>query len=600
MSRPAEPRIPRPAPRGPHGFAAALFEGLVAGGVREVCCCPGSRSTPLALAAASHPALRCLVHVDERSAAFFALGLARAARRPVALVCTSGTAAANFLPAVVESHHARVPLVLLTADRPPELRDWGAPQTIDQVRLYGDRVRWYAEAPCPGPDEPRIPYARALGARAAAAAAGSPPGPVHLNLPFREPLEPRRPPAEESAAASPAAATGGTPPTLRASTPAPDSALREALGAELAAARRPVLVCGPGDADAPTRAAVAAFARRAGWPLLADAASQLRRGPDAGDEGLVSHADALLRDARFARARAPDLVVRLGAPPTSKATNAWLSQHCAARVVAIDPDGTWADPQQRVALHLRCDPAALLGAPAEEPRGGVDPAWLPSWRDAETHARRAIRSALAKEELLSHPHLARELGAALPEGAQLFASNSLPIRALDGFLPAATRSLRVLANRGANGIDGILSTAFGASVATAAPTLLFVGDLAFLHDVGALAGARRHARDCTVVVVNNDGGGIFHHLPIAEQGDEVGFEELFATPHGLDPTEIARGFGVEAERVGSLAAFRDALARSLAAGGVRVIEARVDRSADVALQRRLWGEVASALRSGEP
>lgn len=583
------PQAPRPALEGNHGFAAALFEGLVASGVRHVHVCPGSRSTPLALAAASTPGIQARVHLDERSAGFFALGLARASRRPVALVCTSGTAAANFLPAVVEASHARVPLVLLTADRPPERRGWGAPQTIDQGKLYGDRVRWYAEAPCPEPDDARADFARALGARAAATAAGAPAGPVHLNLPFREPLAPD---------------PGGTARAAHAATPVPrrlggerePCASLVAEFSELASqARRPVLLCGPDDSDPALPAAIADLARTAGWPVIADAASQVRCGPHVAGAAILGTADALLRDEVFAASHAPDLVLRVGAPPTSKACTRWLARQREARLVVLDPDAAWADPEQRAREYVQCEPAPLLRALSRAcPGEKADPDWIARWTDAERRARRALEAALAKEERLAHPRLAAELGAVLPDGALLYASNSLPVHALDGFLPVSSRALRVLANRGVNGIDGVLSSAFGAAAARTGPTALLTGDLAFLHDVGALAA---RGVDCTVVAVNNDGGGIFHFLPIAERGEAVAFEELFAAPHGHSLCDVARGFGVPSERVGTPEAFRAGLEASLDAGGVRVLEVCVDRDADVAFHRLLWDEVASALRS---
>jgi len=394
------------------------------------------------------------------------------------------------------------------------------------------------------------------------------------------------------------------PPRVLRGTPEPSPALVAEIAALVAGARRPLLVCGPDDSDPALPGAVASFAGAAGWPVLADAASQVRRGPHVRDATILASADALLRDETFAARHVPDLVLRVGAPPTSKACARWLARERGARLVLLDPDGRWADPEQRAAELIQCDPVRLLGALSRCASEGAarselraDPAWLAAWRTAERRARRALDAALAKEERLGHPHLAVELGEALPAGAVLYASNSLPVRALDGFLPVSARPLRVLANRGANGIDGVLSSALGASAAGAGPTVLFVGDLAFLHDVGALA---LRDLDCTLVVVNNDGGGIFHFLPIADRGEEVAFEELFAVSHGLGACEIAAGFGIPAERVETPAAFRAALERALDAGGLRVVEAIVDRRADVLGHRRLWEEVASALRAGEP
>jgi 2-succinyl-5-enolpyruvyl-6-hydroxy-3-cyclohexene-1-carboxylate synthase len=579
-------------------FAAALFEELARAGVAHACVCPGSRSTPLAIAAAATPGLRLWTHVDERAAAFFALGLAKASRAPVALVCTSGTAAANFLPAVVEAALARVPLVVLTADRPPELRDWGAAQTIDQGRLFGTHVRWFAELPPPEPRAELLRHVRATAAPPAALAAGPPAGPVHLNLPYREPLEPT--PVAGDAEALATAAARDPRPQLRVEAPAraPDPARVRALAAPLRAARRGVLVCGPDDRDPALAPAAARLARAAGWPLLADGASPLRTGPHVPATPLCGAHDAFLRAERFAARHAPDLVLRLGAPPTSKATAQWLERHADAEHWLADPDGAFADPGHRAREILRADPAALCHALAAElERGGPPPAspWLAAFLSAERRAQAALERGIAAAPALFAPAVVRALARALPAGAALFASNSMPIRDVESFLAPAARPLRVLASRGANGIDGIPSTALGAAAALGAPLALLTGDLAFLHDVGGLLAAKRHGLRALVVVVNDDGGGIFSYLPVARFGADVAFEALFTVPHGAD-LSLATGFaGGRHERVTDAAALDGALARGLAAPGLAVVEVPLDREANVAHHRALWAAAAAAV-----
>jgi 2-succinyl-5-enolpyruvyl-6-hydroxy-3-cyclohexene-1-carboxylate synthase len=626
----ASPPLAATSPAGdPHAparanlrFAAALLGELAAGGVRDVCVCPGSRSTPLAVAAARTAGLRLSVHVDERSAAFFALGLARARRAPVALVCTSGTAAANFLPAVVEAHHARIGLVVLTADRPHELRGWGAPQTVDQIHLYGSQVRWFAELPAPAGGPAAERHARMLGARATALAAGPPAGPVHLNLAFREPLEP---PPLEGCGAWPDEAPRPPAPRRLAAARSPGADLVAQLEDWLREARRGVIACGPLDASPDLADAVGELARLLGWPVLADALSGLRGGGHVEGAPLLAAGDALLRTPSFAERHAPDLVLRLGAPPTSKAFSTWLGAHAAARLVLLDPDGAWADPQHRAEAVVEADPlllvTALLRRLRARPVRSAENAWLRGFLDAESKAQRAIDSVLAEEAALFGPRVVRELADALarvPAGAgggsrrraqrgeagrvgpeaTLFVSNSMAVRDADGFLPLSSRPLRVLGNRGANGIDGIVSTALGVSAAGPGPCVLLSGDLAVVHDLGALVTARRAGLDLVVVVLHDDGGGIFHHLPVAARGEEVRFEELFAVPHGTDFVATARALGLEAERVASVSALRRALEGSLAARGTRLLEVRMDRHEGAAHHRRLWAAVREALGEG--
>ncbi len=588
-------------------FARAVAEELSRSGVRAVAIAPGSRSGPLALACARQPGLTVFVHLDERSAAFFALGHAKASGAPAAVLTTSGTAAANLLPAAVEARNARVPLVLLTADRPPELRGCGAHQTIDQVRLFGSHALATAELPLPEATGPVLRAARATVCRLVDAAQGPPAGPVHLNVAFREPLDPRP-------------VAGDVPPDLEARDPlafrgrpgAPfvrieqPPAEAQAAGAaarfvELArGAARGLIVCGP-EAHAPGLAtAVGALARASGYPVLADPCSNVRAGAPAG-VAVISAYDAILRSERFAAAHAPDLIVRLGAAPVSKALERFVDRHRdRARLAVVDPaPGRVDEPMHLGAEVLRAEPAdfARLAAAALAAAGPPpgDPGFADAFERADRRARAALESAAGAA--FFEAGIVRALSRALPAGAVLFAGNSLPVRELDSFLPAGERPLHVLANRGASGIDGVVSSALGAVAAGGgAPGALLVGDLSLLHDAGGLLAARRYELPLAIVCIDNDGGGIFSYLPVRENAPAADFEALFATPHGLDLEALARLHGLSFERPeGGEAALEAALGRALARGGPSLVLVEVDREKSAALHRSAWEAAVRAV-----
>lgn len=577
-------RSPLASSNAAYAFAAQLVRDLWDSGVVHFAVCAGSRSAPLAAAVATTPGVDLSTHVDERSAAFFGLGFARAARAPVALVCTSGTAAANFAPAVAEADRGCVPLILLTADRPAELRDRGAPQTIDQVRLYGCHVRWFRE-PAP-PDAVDCPerLARALAERAVAEATGRRRGPVHLNLPFREPLDPcgTREPSEE------------LPPLgVSVRTASVDPGAFDVLGDALTLAARPVVLAGPWDAPAADGLAVAEWARREGVPVLAEPLAGLRTGPAAEIAPLVSSADAMLRSHAFGAAMQPDLVVRVGAPSTSKAIHRWVAR-AGARVVAFDPEGARRDSELRVHDWLDAEPPMLARlTPCDA--GQRDPGWLPTWLDADKRAWDAIRSASAVDGAgLLPPAVLGAVADGLPAGAIVYLSNSLAVRDAETFLAPSGRPARFLGNRGANGIDGMLSSALGAA-ASGRRVVLLTGDLAFLHDAGAWLTARRLGLPVTVVALNDGGGGIFDHLPIAGRGDAVGFEKVFRVAHDQALVPIARAFGCRATE----AIHAEEITRAVAhAEAPTLVEVRFDPAANLALHREVFGAVERAVRPG--
>jgi 2-succinyl-5-enolpyruvyl-6-hydroxy-3-cyclohexene-1-carboxylate synthase len=557
-------------------FGITFSDELIRCGLREVVLAPGSRSTPLAMAffeAGQQQRVRLHVRIDERSASFTALGLAKASRRPVAVLCTSGTAAANFHPAVIEADESGVPLLVLTADRPPELRGIGANQAIDQIKLYGGAVRWFCEVGLPEARPGMVGYWRSLAGQAWAHAAGrtgGSPGPVHLNLPFREPLVPT---GGEEWPEPLGGRPAGQPWTLFGEPSAADG------GLELPWTERGVVICGDGDYDAP---ALAELAERAGWPVLAEPSCGARRGPNA-----LSAYQYLLATPEFVQARRPDLIVSAGRPGLSRAQMAFLGAGSARRHVVVAQDGgRWADPQ-RAATDVAS--AVRLAGISRSPDPGRS-AWLDGWQRADEAARRAVDAVLDDDENLTEPRLARDLAGALPQGALLWCGSSQPVRDIDcGLLPRA--DLRVLASRGASGIDGTTSSAIGAALAHGGPAFALLGDLTFLHDAAGLAlGPDEPRPDLCLVVVNNDGGGIFSAL---EQAAFPGsFERLFGTPHGVDLEHLAAAFGLPYQRLEQ----PGDLTKALQGTGLRIVEAQTSRTAGTELRARLRAVAADAIR----
>jgi len=588
-------------------FCATLLDEWVRAGVTDVVVAPGSRSTPMALAMSGEPRVRLHVHHDERSAGFLALGLGLATGRPAPVVVTSGTAAVELHPAVVEAHQARVPMIVCTADRPPELHHVGAPQTVDQTRLYGPAARWFVD---PGvPDAAASGTWRSLAARAVIEACGPVPGPVQLNLAFRDPLVGRpgelpagRPdgspwhvalgsagvPAGRAEAASATLAAGAD--AASGSQAAADLATRGA--ADLAArlvGRRGVVIAGAGCAGCADD--VHALAAALGWPVIADPRSGCRTPAPT----TVAHADALLRHPRFADAHAPQVVLQLGQPPASKVVGQWLAAS-GAEIVVVDAPGGWFDPDHRATAVVRADPHDVvgpLGVAVHALERAPVPGWLEAWTASDARAAAAVDAVLAARSEPTEPGTARSLVGALPDGASLVVSSSMPVRDVEWW-SAPRPGLRVLANRGANGIDGVVSTAVGVALA-GGPTALLIGDVALLHDANGLLGLARRSVDLVIVVVDNDGGGIFSFLPQAAQLDPERFEQLFGTPHGVDVAALAAVHGIDARVVDRAADLGPAVSATGAAGGVHLLVVRTERAANVALHAALQRAVGAAL-----
>lgn len=584
-----------------HALALVVVDELTRLGVTDAVLAPGSRSAALAMAFHDDPRIRLHVEVDERSAGFLAIGLARATGRPAPVVVTSGSAVANLHPAVVEADTGMVPLLLLTADRPPELRETGANQAIDQLGIFGRAPRWAVDLGVPEDRAGANAFWRASMARAVAEATGlsGPAGPVHVDLPFREPTVPL---TDDGRSAAPrpfahdlAGRAGGRPWVTvdRAPRHAPEAELQD-LASRIAGTERGLVVVGqtvarPGP--------ILDLARAAGWPVVAEPTSAARSGPLA-----VANVEALLSHAGFARTHVPDLVVRVGRTGLSRA----LARHLGPNVpqVAIDPDGAWHDPERAVGELLVADVtltcaslARLLGTPA-----GSE--WTDGWLAADAAVRTAVDAVLDAEAAPSEPRTARDLGAVVPDGTTLVVASSMPVRDLDRFL-APRDGLRIVANRGASGIDGTVSTVLGVALGRAegataepapaeGPTVALVGDLALLHDAnGFLLSADAPAVDATFVVVDNDGGGIFSFLP--QSRFPGSFERVFGTPHGRDLADLARFHRLGYARVEAAADLPGAVAGALAAGGVRLVHVRTDRGENAALHRRLTAAAHAAL-----
>ncbi len=560
-------------------FCATLVDEWIRGGVTHAVVSPGSRSTPLTLAIAAREALSMHVVLDERSAAFVALGIGKATGHPAVLVCTSGTAAANHLPAVVEAGLCGVPMVVCTADRPPELRDVGAPQTIDQTRLFGTAVRWFHD---PGvPDTAASGHWRALGARSLHEASGpAGAGPVHLNLAFREPLM-----GDARAGGIPAGRTEGA----RWSAGPPQSSAAD-VGAAVGLLRRGVVrgLVVAGEGATPE---VVDLAAALGWPVLADALSGLR-GPRT-----VAAFDGIVR-ARTAALGDPTVVLRVGRPPASKVLAAFLGEAAAAGVasVVVVPAGAWVDPDATASVVMRGDVARTVGALAAALAGThAEAGWREAWMAADVAAQRAIDALSATAGPLTEPAVARGLAENLPDGACLFVSSSMPIRDVEWFGPRREH-VRVLANRGANGIDGVPSTALGVALALhPTPVACLIGDLALLHDGSGLCGMAARRANMVLVIVDNGGGGIFSFLPQATALDPDRFAALFATSQPTDIPGLLTAHGIPVVEVRTTGELAGEVTTAAAIGGVRAIIVRTDRAANVRDHDALHDAIAAAL-----
>ncbi|WP_027956473.1 2-succinyl-5-enolpyruvyl-6-hydroxy-3-cyclohexene-1-carboxylic-acid synthase [Halobacillus kuroshimensis] len=563
-------------------YVTHFVDQLAFSGVRQVVISPGSRSTPLALTFAEHSEVKHWVHLDERSAAFFALGIARQTKEPVALVCTSGTAAANYYPAVVEAYYSRVPLVVLTADRPHELRETGAPQAINQLQMYGYYVKFHADLALP--EENNFIYARRQAARAVDQAVSGQPGPVHLNLPFREPLIPDF---------SLKGAWRGD--TLPVPVPAAgkkqlDSQAVSDLLEQLGRSDKGLIVVGP-QIDEELAEAVTDLAARLGVPVFADPLSQLRAG-DHDKRHVIESYGALLKSPWVKETMKPDYILRFGAMPVSKTYLKWVQHHKdTVDHVVVDDEPGYREPAGLAVQYIWAEAVELCRQLAAElPEGNVQTTWLAEWQQMNT---------IAKTEMMKDPsaalnegHAVAYLAEALPDQSTFFIGNSMPIRDVDSFFMSTPKRVTMMANRGANGIDGVISTALGTAAAGQKTTLL-LGDISFFHDMNGLWMAKSQGLPLTIVVINNDGGGIFSYLP--QSKDPKHFEELFGTPLGLDLKPAVEMYGGRHMCVQTWEEYRHAVAESASSQQLTVIEAMVSRDDHVDFHNTRWNDVHDAV-----
>ena len=545
-------------------FCATLVDQWLSCGVRHAVISPGSRSTPMALALAKRNELELHVFHDERSAAFAALGIAKASGVPAILLCTSGTAAVEFHAAVVEAHHAEIPILVCTADRPPELQNVGAPQTIDQTNLYGVAVRLFHNAAVA--DDLEQNNWRKLARTLFAASLGVVPGPVHLNLQFREPLV-------------------GEPNDLPLQTADSDEVIANKVNQisgrrlkkilDYVAGKNGVIIAGTDSYDPQI---VLSLGAALGWPVFADPRSGARL-PES--KVVIAAMDSILRNQQFAESHQPEVILRLGAPLVSKVVNAWLAS-CQVPQVVLTTTPTLIDPERITSMHLSGDVGEICNLIIDYSPNAVAGSWLGIWSDAEDKAQRAINETLSNEQFLSEPVVARAIYGLLPEGSNLFVSSSMPIRDLEWFAAPRT-GLKVLANRGVNGIDGVVSTAIGVALATKATTALLIGDIALLHDTNGLLNLGNRKIDLRIIVLDNRGGGIFSFLPQASALSTDTFEKVFGTPHDVDIEMLAKSHRIESETVENL----DQLTEAIVQRGPYLIRVVTDRNENVRVHDRI-------------
>ena len=588
----------------PNIYWSQLFvDALAQAGLTAVVISPGSRSTPLTLAFDAHPNIEVFLHLDERSAGFFALGMALAKDAPVALVCTSGTAVTNYFPALTEAFMSHIPLLVLTADRPPELRHSGANQTIDQVKIYGDQVLWSVDAPLPEKDAPAVVlrHLQTLAARAYATANGLRKGPVHVNFPFRKPLEPEMLNAERGM-------MNESPPihhssfTIQHGTLAPTRAQLNDLADAINRHERGLIVCGPRCPGGNFPAAVAGFSQISGYPILADPLSGVRWGRHVNGTAVSGAYETYLQqDPGWPE---PEVIIRFGAVPTSKWLNNYLGRINPAQRIHVRENGVWADDSHLTTTFLRVNEELFCYELAHQITPRMQTGWTKRVMATETAVWRTL------DQHLYAPYFdasaIADTVAALPDNTNLFAGNSLAVRHVDQFARPSTQHLHLYGNRGASGIDGNTSTALGIAAASKQPTVALLGDITFYHDLNGLLMLKDEGRrmkdetavhhspftihhspfpPVTIVLLNNNGGGIFHRLPV--RAIEPPFTDLFITPHGLDFSGVIQMYGLAHIRPQSRAEFQASLRESIRSSTPTVIELQTDGSEDDVRRREL-------------
>lgn len=557
-------------------YVGHFVDELAASGLSDVVISPGSRSTPLAMSFVHHSDIKEWILIDERSAAFFALGIAKETKRPVALVCTSGTAAANYFPALVEAYYSRIPLIVLTADRPHELRDVGAPQAIEQIKMFGDYVKWFHEMALPEATDSMLNYVRRAASRAVQTAKQDVCGPVHLNFPFREPLVPdftldniwgERFERNFS-------------PYYNGKKQLSDSELKTLI--HYVKKERGILVVGP-QTDERLAAAMIQLAEHWHMPILADPLSQLRTGEHRKSH-IIEGYDAFLRDEMIREQLKPDFIIRFGAMPISKAYLFYLQENKDIPQFIVEPYSGYREPAGNPTHMIYSDPVYFCNQLINIPRAlENDTTWLNTWQKMNEITKHHLKTDISND--LTEGNATRTVMEELPNDSILFVGNSMAIRDVDTFLLTNSKSIRVLANRGANGIDGVVSSSMGAATSRRRVTLL-IGDLSFYHDLNGLLAAKHYHLDITIVLMNNNGGGIFSFLPQSQ--DSKHFELLFGTPLHIDFKHAVQMYGGTyciPETIGSL---REELNKSYKRTGLTVIEVQTNRKDNSIWHRNKW------------
>ncbi|MRX72430.1 2-succinyl-5-enolpyruvyl-6-hydroxy-3-cyclohexene-1-carboxylic-acid synthase [Bacillus lacus] len=569
-------------------FVSQFVEELVLSGVHDAVISPGSRSTPLAVLLQDHADMKTYIQIDERSAGFFALGIAKAKQKPVVLVCTSGTAAANYYPAVVEAFLSRIPLIILTADRPHELRDVGAPQAINQNNMYGEYVKWFTDAALPEADPGMLHYVRTLAGRAAGHALSMPMGPVHLNFPFREPLMPDL--------NHPLLWAKKERTRPKVSVPSSRAVLSEQQYKELAHTlntyQKGIIVCGELN-DTKAVQGLIELSEQLGFPILADPLSQLRAGSHRKDL-VVEHYDSFLKDEEIAELIKPEIVIRFGSMPVSKPLFLLLKNDPSIYQIVVDSSGGWRDPTLHSAEMIHCNEAEFCQSIMLHARRKENVCWAEKWLNINRHYAVLLNKIEDFDGELFEGKLYMELQSMLPQTCTLFVGNSMPIRDIDTFFSKTDKEIKIYANRGANGIDGVVSTALGMSAAIKDPVFLLLGDLSFYHDLNGLLAANLQKLSLTVIVINNNGGGIFSFLPQSQE--EKHFEALFGTPTNLDFSKAAQLYGAQYQLAQSWKQFYSAFEELSSVSGLKILEVRTNRHTRVEMHRNLLKSVSQEIK----
>ena len=569
-------------------YVASFVDELVRSGVEKVVISPGSRSTPLAILMAEHPKLTCYINVDERSAGFFALGIAKAGQKPVALLCTSGTAAANYFPAIVEAHYARVPLLVLTADRPHELRDVGAPQAIDQIHMYGHYAKWFVDLAIPEEQPAMLRYVRTVAARAVGTALTSPAGVVHLNFPLREPLVPNLNLTNLWSKQD----NRDTYVHITATSPVLSDDHLATIAGLAEGASSGLIVCGEHHVFG-FEEDVQRLSEHLKFPVLADPLSQLRAG-NHNKQGIIESYNTILADSVLVEALKPDVVIRFGAMPVSKPLTLLLKNNPDIMQIVVDQGGGFRDPTLNAAYMITCDETIFCKRLLDKVNKREVSPYYDKWFQCNELYRGMVDNLMEQMTEMFEGKIVRELQKLLPDQSTLIVGNSMPIRDVDTFFSQTTKDITILANRGASGIDGVVSTALGASVDAPKRTFLLIGDLSFYHDLNGLLAAKMNNLDLTIILINNDGGGIFSFLP--QSKEERHFETLYGTPIGLDFSKVVDMYNGSYEKVESWEEMRTLFRSIESRKGLNVIEVPTDRKNRVNIHREMLDHVSQEIR----